>query len=105
MKEREFSYQEGITEGRLIENGFFAIGKSMFVCRTNSILYIVTNPQEGDSRFELIELNSEQPEKEMEYTAFIEWARNDDFNYPRIDVKGSIHDIIEIAKIAKANFK
>lgn len=105
MSEREFTYIDGINEGRLNENGFFAIGNSMFVHRNKNIILIVTVPQDGDCKFEMLETNSEQPEKEMEYTAYVEWARNDDYTFHRIEVHGEFNDILEVSKLAKSNFK
>lgn len=105
MEEREFTYIDGINEGRLNENGFFAIGKSMFVHRSKNILHVVTVPQTGECTFELLETNSEQPEQEMEYSAFVNWARNDDYTFHRIEVRGEFNDILEVAKLAKAHLK
>jgi hypothetical protein len=105
MKEREFTYQDGIVEGRLIENGFFGIGKDMFVCRTDNSLYVVTHPEKGASTLEVFQTNSQQPENEMEYSDYIRWVREDSESNQPIDVHGHIVYIIEVAKISKAFYK
>lgn len=105
MSEREFTYHDGIIEGRLIEHGFYGIGKSMFVCRTVNTLYVVTYPENGDSTFEVFQSISEQPEKEMELTSFIDWVRHDDFTANMLKIYGHIDDVIDVVKLAKSSYK
>ncbi|WP_199614705.1 hypothetical protein [Paenibacillus alkalitolerans] len=105
MRKQDHAYYDGIVEGRLIEHGFFGIGKSMFVCRTKNSFYVVTHPEEGDSTLEVfLSIPLDQPEKEMEMTDFVDFVRHSDYSFQSLEVKGHIDDIITVVKMAKANF-
>lgn len=103
--ENKFNYQYGIVEGRLIENGFFGIGSPRFVCRTANSLYVVTFQNHEDSKLEIYQLISGQPEPEMEINEFVDWVRDDEFNAQVLTISGDIDDIFQIIKLAKPHFQ
>jgi hypothetical protein len=96
-KEREFGYYEGIIEGRLIENGFYPIGKDMFQAPKGKYLFVVTFPSEIASKIEVFKDTPNIDEEGMESCSYIELCREEATVCH--DLNGHIEEIICIAKV------
>lgn len=96
---REFTYYDGIIEGRLIENGFNGIGSDMFQCRTKDYLFVITVSAGGKglATMEMFEFLPVTGEDGMEVVAYVTLCREESFT--KHELNGHIDEIISLAKV------
>ncbi|SDR83193.1 hypothetical protein SAMN05444162_0150 [Paenibacillaceae bacterium GAS479] len=96
--ESKLTYFDGIIEGRLIENGFHSIGKSLFYNRIGGVAFVVRH-SEGNKC--VLEVYSDLPSTigETDAVVYVETLRDNAFE--ELCVSGDIHDILQVYRMYK----
>lgn len=96
---REFTYLDGIIEGRLIENGFNPIGSDMFQRQTKDYLFVITVSAggKGMSTMEMFEFLPVTDRSGRDLVEYVHICRDEAFT--KHELNGYIDEIISLAKV------